>query len=234
MGFNTSLPPREPGHQRAHAPRDLGLGPHKRRRSRHAGRSESGWRLSEFIADGTTAATVSRMERKGLVRQISRGLYQLPDAPLDPHHALAAAAKLVPRGVICLDSALAFHELTETAPRRVCIAIGLKEWEPRIAQPPVEIVRFGPQMLKAGTRTHLIAGVSVNIYKPAKTVADLFHYALRQGRDGPKADVSRALQAMKEGLRLGKATPAEIARYADQAGIWSKVQPYLEAMTVEG
>jgi hypothetical protein len=57
---------------------------------------------------------------------------------------------------------------------------------------------------------------------------------LRQGRDGPKADVTRALQAMKEGLRLGKATPAEIARYADQAGIWTKVQPYLDAMTVDG
>lgn len=67
-----------------------------------------------------------------------------------------------------------------------------------------------------------------------KTVADLFHHALRQGRDGPKADVTRALQAMKEGLRLGKATPAEIARYADQAGIWTKVQPYLDAMTVDG
>jgi hypothetical protein len=102
----------------------------------------------------------------------------------------------------------------------------------------VQIVRFAPQMLKAGTRTRLIAGVSVNIYKPAKTVADLFHHAFhhawRQGRDGPKADVTAALQAMKEDLRLGKATPAEIARYAEQAGIWSKVQPYLEAMTVEG
>src|SRR5258708_13582710 len=80
-------------------------------------------RLSEFIADGTTAATVSRMERKGLVRQISRGVYQLPDAPLDPHHALAAAAKLVPRGLICLDSALAFHGLTAPVPRRRCLSI---------------------------------------------------------------------------------------------------------------
>jgi predicted transcriptional regulator of viral defense system len=88
--------------------------------------------------------------------------------------------------VICLDSALAFHGLTETAPRRVCIAIGVRDWEPRIAQPPIQIVRFGPQMRNAGARTHLIAGVPVDIYKPAKTVADLFHHALRQGRDGPK------------------------------------------------
>src|SRR5260370_8911264 len=75
-------------------------------------------RLSEFIADGTTAATVSRMERTGLVRQISRGLYQLPDAPLDPHHALAAAPKLVPRGAISPDSSPAFHELPYAIPRR--------------------------------------------------------------------------------------------------------------------
>ena len=63
-------------------------------------------RLSEFIKEGITAATISRMEQKGLLNQLSRGLYQLPDAPLDANHSLAVAAKLVPNGVICHDSAL--------------------------------------------------------------------------------------------------------------------------------
>jgi predicted transcriptional regulator of viral defense system len=70
-------------------------------------------RLSEFIKEGITATTISRMEQKGLLSQLSRGLYQLPDAPLDGNHSLAVAAKLVPNGVICHDSALAFHELTD-------------------------------------------------------------------------------------------------------------------------
>src|SRR5262249_12535558 len=96
-------------------------------------------RLSEFIEYGITAATISRMDKKGRLLQLSRGLYQLPDAPLDTHHSLAEAAKLVPKGVICLQSALNFHELTDRIPSSVWMAIGFREWRPRIAQPPIEI-----------------------------------------------------------------------------------------------
>src|SRR6516165_6146984 len=74
-------------------------------------------RLSELTKVGVTATTVSRMKARGLILQIGRGLYQLPDAVFDVNHSLAEAAKLVPKGVICLTSALAFHELTDTIPR---------------------------------------------------------------------------------------------------------------------
>jgi len=70
-------------------------------------------RLSQLIGEGVTAATVARLEREGAINRLARGLYQLPDASIDAHHTLAEVAKLVPRGVICLTSALAFHELTE-------------------------------------------------------------------------------------------------------------------------
>jgi predicted transcriptional regulator of viral defense system len=191
-------------------------------------------RLSEFLEEGVTAATVSRLKRKGLVVQLSRGLYQLSDAPLDSNHTLAEAAKLVPKGVICLDSALAFHELTDTIPRRVWMAIGFREWEPRITHPPIQIVKFGPKMLKPGVKEHVIEGVAVKIYEPAKTIVDLFYHALRQHRwYGSKTGLTQALQGMKGALRSRKATPAEIARLATEVGIWKKVQPYLEAMTVD-
>jgi predicted transcriptional regulator of viral defense system len=191
-------------------------------------------RLSEFIAAGITGATVSRMEKRGQLRQLGRGLYQLPDAPLDAHHSLAEAAKLVPRGVICLDSALAFHELTDRIPPRVSVAIGFREWRPRITHPPIEIVQFGPKLLKAGVKQHVIEGVTVPIYEPAKTIADLFYRAFRShSRYGSKTGITQALQGMKEALRLRKATPAEIARYAETAVVWKRVQPYLEAMTVD-
>jgi predicted transcriptional regulator of viral defense system len=191
-------------------------------------------RLSEFINEGITATTVSRMARKGLVVQLSRGLYQLPDAPLDANHTLAEAAKLVPKGVICLDSALAFHELTDRIPRSVWMAIGSREWRPRITHPAVEIVRLGPKVLETGVETHLIENVPVRIYSPAKTIADLFYSARRQQRwYGSTVGLSQAIQGMKEALRLRKATPAEIAHYATEAGIWKFVQPYLEALTVD-
>jgi predicted transcriptional regulator of viral defense system len=100
-------------------------------------------RLSEFIKEGITSATISRMEQKGHLNQLGRGLYQLPDAALDASHSLAVAAKLVPNGVICHDSALAFHELTDRIPPFVWVAIGPREWRPKITQPRIQIERFG-------------------------------------------------------------------------------------------
>src|SRR5690348_5965759 len=129
-------------------------------------------RLWELTDAGITAATVSRMKEKGLILQLSRGLYQLPDASLDIHQPLAEAAKRVPKGVICLVSALSFHGLTDTIPSRVWMAIGAKNRRPRISQPSLQFVRFGERVLRSGIEKHSIGGVPVKIYGAAKTVVD--------------------------------------------------------------
>ncbi|MCA6101095.1 type IV toxin-antitoxin system AbiEi family antitoxin domain-containing protein [Bradyrhizobium australafricanum] len=189
-------------------------------------------RLSEFKKAGITAATVSRMKEKGLVLQLSRGLYQLPDASFDTHHVLAEAAKLVPRGVICLTSALAFHGLTDTIPSLVWMAIGSKDRLPRTDTPPIQFVRFGEKVLTSGITEHKIEGVRVRVYNPAKTVVDLFRYRRSAGKRYRKSPgLNLALEGLREALRQRQATPAEIARYANEAGTWKVVQPYLEAMT---
>jgi predicted transcriptional regulator of viral defense system len=189
-------------------------------------------RLSELTAAGITAATLSRMKEKGLVLRLGRGLYQLPETSIDANHSLAEAAKLVPKGVVCLVTALAFHQLTDTMPSRVWIAIGPKDRRPRAAHPPLQFVRFRDKMLRSGITEHLIEGVRVRIYNPAKTVVDLFRYRQRAGKCYQKSPgLNLALEGLREVLRQRKATPAEIARYAGEAGIWKVVQPCLEAMT---
>ncbi|WP_027522044.1 type IV toxin-antitoxin system AbiEi family antitoxin domain-containing protein [Bradyrhizobium sp. Ec3.3] len=192
-------------------------------------------RLSEFIKEGITATTISRMEQKGLLNQLSRGLYQLPDAPLDVHHSLAVAAKLVPNGVICYDSALAFYELTDRISPYVWVAIGPREWRPKIERPRVEIVRFGPKVFDKGIEHHTIENVPVRIYSPAKTIIDLFRSArFQHAAYESTGGFVQATQAMKEALRLRKTTPAEIARFAVEGGVWEKVvQPRLEALTLD-
>lgn len=192
-------------------------------------------RLSEIKEAGITAATVSRMVEKGLVNRLGRGLYQLPDAEIDANHSLAEAAKLVPKGVICLTSALAFHELTDTIPSHVWIAIGSKDRLPRASYPPLQFVRFGAKVLNAGVEEHRIEGVHTRIYSPAKTVIDLFRYRQSAGKRYRKSPgLNLALEGLKEALRSRKATPAEVAVYAREAGVWKIVQPYLEAVTSNG
>jgi predicted transcriptional regulator of viral defense system len=191
-------------------------------------------RLSELADAGITAATVSRMERQGLIVRLARGLYQLPGAMLDANHSLAEAAKLVPKGVVCLVSALAFHELTDTIPPRVWMAIGSKDRLPRMTHPRMQFVRFGEKALRTGLQAHRIEGVPVRITSPAKTIVDLFRYRKRAGKRFQKSPgLNLALEGLRAALRQRKATPSEIARHADEAGVWKIVQPYLEAMTVD-
>ncbi len=190
-------------------------------------------RLSEFTKAGIAASTISRMKEKGLIRQLGRGLYQLPNALVDTNHSLAEAAKLVPKGIVCLVSALAFHELTDTMPSRIWMAIGAKDRRPRFTRPTIQFVRFGANVLNAGVKEHLIEGVSVRITTPAKTVVDMFRYRQSAGKRYQKSPgLNLAIEGLKEALRQRKATPAEIARYAADGGVWKVVQPYLGALTV--
>jgi predicted transcriptional regulator of viral defense system len=184
-------------------------------------------RLREFGEAGITAATVSRLEREGRIVRLARGLYQLADAPLDQQHSLAEAAKLIPKGVVCLTSALAFHGLTDQMPARVWVALTRKDWRPRIAHPPVRIVRFPPALLSAGVEHHRIENTPVPIFGVAKTIADLFRYRRTVGE-------AVTVEGLREALRQRKATPAEIARFAEQAGVWKVMQPYLMTLTSHG
>lgn len=189
-------------------------------------------RLSELTEAGITAATVSRMKEKGLIHQLRRGLYQLPDAPVGANHSLAEAAKLVPKGVICLTSALAFHELTDTIPSHVWIAIGPKDRRPKIDDPLLQVVRFTPHLLSTGIKEHAIEGVQVKITQPARTIVDLFRYRRSAGKRYQKSPgLNLALEGLRKALRERKATPAEIARYANEVGIWKVLQPYMDALT---
>lgn len=184
-------------------------------------------RLSELIGEGVTATTVSRLEREAAIVRLARGLYQLPDAPIDAHHTLAEAAKLVPKGVICLTSALAFHELTDQIPAKVWIAIGPKDWHPKFRNPPTRFAHFPSDQLRVGIEQHVIDGVEVPIFGIAKTIADLFRYRRTVG-------VNVALEGLREALRKRKATPAQIAKYGSDARVWKVMEPYVSALTSDG
>jgi predicted transcriptional regulator of viral defense system len=183
-------------------------------------------RLAEIRRAGITAATVSRLEREGVVTRLSRGLYQLANAIPEGNHSLAEASKRVPRGVICLVSALAFHGITDQIPRSVWIAIGSKNWKPQIDYPPLRVVRFADKFLHDNVETHDIEGVAVPIFGVAKTIADVFRHRRSVGTDV-------ALFALKEALRQQKTNPSDISACAMGSSVWRALRPYLEALTVD-
>ncbi len=176
---------------------------------------------------GIHPETLTRMLRDRTLIRVTRGLYQLADAEVTAPHDLAQVAKLVPKGVICLVSALQFHELTLQMPGRVWLAIGSRARKPRIEHPPTRVVRFGPRAHSVGVQAHTVDGVSVPVFDPAKTVVDCFRFRQQVGLDV-------ALEGLHNVVRSGKAKPARIVDYARQVRIWSVLRPYLETVVADG
>jgi len=181
-------------------------------------------RLADLRAAGVTAATMTRMANDGEVVRLARGLYQLADAELDAQHSLAEAASRVPKGIICLTSALAFHGLTDQLPRKVWIAIGVRDWAPEPSSPPLRIVRMTNALLDDGVETHTIESVRVKVFSIAKTIADCFRHRRSVG-------LTIALEGLQEALRQRKVTPAVMSRQAAKSGVATVMRPYLEALT---
>jgi len=184
-------------------------------------------RARELREIGVEAATIARAVVDGDVVRVGRGLYQLPGAEIDTNHTLAEVSKRVPRGTVCMISALAYHGLTDQLPRQVWMAIGVKARAPVETYPSIRVVRFRSPNLELGVEVHVISGVGVPIYSVAKSLADAF-------RNPRMLDRSVAIECLRTALDERKATPAEIADMAQRSGAWRSMRPYLEAMTSHG
>ncbi len=167
---------------------------------------------------------LSRLCERDLLQRVDRGLYVLPESEATEHHTLAEACKRIPNGVLCLLSALRFHQLTTQAPFEIWMALKGPTWQPRIDRPKIRFVRFSGSAFEAGIEQHTIEGVSVKVYNPAKTVADCFKYRNKIGLDV-------ALEALRECRGERKCTNDELWEYAKVCRVARIMRPYMEAMT---
>jgi predicted transcriptional regulator of viral defense system len=177
----------------------------------------------EVAAAGIHTHTLSRLVATGALERVARGVYRLPEAPLTEHHSLALVAAAVPKAVVCLLSALSFHQIGTQLPHQVWVALDRRARRPSLAYPPLRVVRFGGKALTAGVETHRIEGEAVRVTSPAKTVADVFKYRNKVGLDV-------ALEALREGWRARSFTIDEIQRMARVCRVEKVMRPYLEAL----
>jgi len=180
-------------------------------------------RPRDLATEGVPRAHLRRLVDKGLLVRAARGIYTLPDADVTELHDFAHAARLVPKGVICLLSALRFHDLTTQNPFEVWMAIGESQWMPKIDYPAMRFVRFSRIALEYGAERHVIEGAVAQVYSPAKTVADCFKYRNKIGLDV-------ALEALRDCWRQRKATMDEIWAAAEVCRVANVMRPYLESL----
>ncbi len=172
---------------------------------------------------GIHSQELSRAVREGLIERTARGQYRLAGRPVTENHALVVAARAVPRGVICLLSAVSFHGIGTQIPFEVWIAVERGTRTPSLRYPSLRVARFSGAAFNQGIEVRRLEGQEVRIYGVAKTVADLFKYRKKIGLD-------IALEALREVWRDRRATIDEIDHYARICRVERVMRPYLESL----
>jgi predicted transcriptional regulator of viral defense system len=172
---------------------------------------------------GIPRVALTRAVRRGQLERIGRGLYGLTERPVSAHGTLAEVARRVPKGVVCLLSALRFHGLTMQAPFEVWLAIDNKAATPKLDYPPLRLVRFSGAALTEGVEEHVVDGVTVCVTGVAKTVTDCFKYRNKIGLDV-------ALEALREAWSAKRMTSDQIWHYAKIDRVANVMRPYLESL----
>ena len=180
-------------------------------------------RPRDVEAIGIPRKYLSRLVDRGLIERVGRGQYMAADAEWTQYHTLVQAAARVPRGVLCLLTALRFHDFTTELPREIWMAVDPRAGQPRDPHLALRIVRFSGAALTSGIEEHAIEGVPVRVYSPAKTVVDCFKFRHKIG-------VEIAIEALRDCRRKQACTNDELWEYGKICRMNRVMQPYLEAV----
>jgi len=180
-------------------------------------------RTRDARALGIPSTYLGRLVHKGLLKKIRRGLYTSPTFSEAENATLVEAASQLPKGVVCLLSALRFHDFTTQSPREVWMAIGQKTWAPKNSSISIRLVRMSGQSLRFGIKEYKIAGTIVPVFSPAKTVADCFKFRNKIGLDV-------AIEALRESRRRKRVSMDELWAAAKVCRVANVMRPYMESL----
>lgn len=187
-------------------------------------RSKGLLRPCDLAELGIPRVSLTRAVRRGHVERVGRGLYGLPDRQVSEHGSLAEVARRVPKGVVCLLSALRFHGLTTQAPFEIWLAIDNKALAPKMDYPRLRVVRFSGAAFVEGVEEQVVDGVTIRVTGVAKTVADCFKYRNKIGLDV-------ALEALREAWHAKRVTGDDLWHYAKVCRVANVMRPYLDSLS---
>lgn len=180
-------------------------------------------RARDLAREGLPTIALTRLVSAGKLKRVARGVYSLPNQAISENRSLAEVAIRVPRGVICLVSALRVHDIGTQAPHEVWLAIPHRMLPPRIDTPTLRVIRMSGPSLTEGIDRLRVDGVEVPVFNAAKTIADCFKFRSKIGLDV-------ALEALRDGWTKRKVTMDDLWRYAAVDRVANVMRPYLESI----
>jgi len=178
---------------------------------------------ADLRSHGWSPQLLLKLHRTGQLQRVSRGLYSLPDSEVTEHQSLAEVCRRVPKAVVCLLSALQFHEIGTQLPHAIWIALPEATQAPALDYPSLRIARLRGEAYSEGIETIVEHGSMIRVYSLAKTITDCFKFRHKVGLDV-------ALEALKEAWRQRRLNIDEVTRYAKINRVARVMQPYLETV----
>jgi predicted transcriptional regulator of viral defense system len=178
---------------------------------------------ADLRSHGWSPQLLLKLHRTGQLKRVTRGIYSLPDSEITEHQSLVEVCRRVPKAVVCLLSALQFHEIGTQLPHEVWIALPEATQRPAIDYPSLRVARLRGEAYSQGIETVAEQGSAIRVYSLAKTIADCFKFRHKVGLDV-------ALEALKEAWRQRKLNIDEVTRYAKINRVAQVMQPYLETV----
>lgn len=180
-------------------------------------------RAADVRTHGWSPQLLIHLHQMGQLTRVARGLYSLPDAEITEHQTLIEVCQRVPKGVVCLLSALQFHEVGTQLPHEVWLAVPEGTQTPSLGYPNLRIARMRGTAYSDGIETITEHGATIHVYSVAKTVADCFKFRNKIGLDV-------AMEALKEAWFSRKVTIEELSQFARINRVERVMRPYMEAV----
>jgi len=180
-------------------------------------------RMKELKARGFQTRDIRKLMERGQLVKVKAGLYRLADLQPGEATGLVEVCLAMPKAVICLTSALAFHELSTFVPAAISFAVPMSGKPIDLLHLPTEPYFFSLNQYKAGIEHHDTRAGQIRVYSAEKTVCDLYRYRNKLGED-------LALEGLKEYLRRRNRDLNKLMTFAQVCRVKGILTQYVKAI----
>ncbi len=177
----------------------------------------------EIRCAGFPTSLLTQMVERKEIQRLGRGLYAAADFTASETFDYEIIARQISNGVLCLVSALRFHNLTDENPHEISVALPHGARYPHIDYPPVKYYTRSGGAFSFGIETRHHNGTDIKVYSINKTIADCFKYRNKIGLDV-------AVAALREAARKNVLDYNELWVAAKICRVAKTIRPYLEVV----
>ena len=180
-------------------------------------------RMKEMKASGIHTREIQKVVDAGSIVKVKPGLYRLTEIQMNESNGLVEVCLAMPKAIICLSSALAYHELTTFVPTAITYAIPRSNKPNKLSHLPTDSFYFSEAQYKAGIEHHETKAGLIRLYSVEKTICDCFRFRNKLGED-------IVMEGLKTYLRQRNRDLNKLMKFAEICRVKGIISQYVKVI----